>query len=221
MPTATPEPIDPDLPGWLEPVPRTLPDCGGVRLHLLADDYPRGPLPGAGPQVSIAAPPYWAFCWASGLALARHRLRHPEWVAGRSVLDFGCGSAVVGIAAARAGAARVIVCDQDSRARAAALRNAALNGVEVEATHAVPFERNPLPFELMLASDVCYEEDNLTLLQHAASLGIAVLAADSRLDGRLPTGFQRLGTVHARTIPDLDEAEHFNRITLFSSCSPS
>jgi len=62
-------------------------------------------------QRLLEAPPYWAFCWASGLALARWIAAHPEHVAGRQVLDFGSGSGIAGLAAARAGATRVVCCD--------------------------------------------------------------------------------------------------------------
>ena len=58
-------------------------------------------------------PPFWAFAWAGGQALARWVLDHPEEVAGRRVLDFAAGSGLVGIAAARAGAAHVLCADID------------------------------------------------------------------------------------------------------------
>lgn len=58
-------------------------------------------------------PPYWSFCWASGLALARYLTAHPHWVQGKRVLDFGSGSGVAAIAAAKAGALEVVACDLD------------------------------------------------------------------------------------------------------------
>ena len=75
--------------------------------------------------------PFWAFCWASGQLLARYVLDHPELVRGRRVLDFGCGSGVVAIAAALAGAESAVACDCDPLALEAARANAALNGVAV------------------------------------------------------------------------------------------
>ncbi|WP_130513473.1 class I SAM-dependent methyltransferase [Krasilnikovia cinnamomea] len=77
--------------------------------------------------------PFWAFAWAGGQALARYVLDHPEVVRGRRVLDLASGSGVVAIAAARAGAAEVRAVDVDPAARAAVARNAAANGVRVEA----------------------------------------------------------------------------------------
>src|SRR6476659_6873432 len=76
-------------------------------------------------------PPFWAFAWAGGQALARYLLDHPEIVADREVLDFGSGSGLVAIAAAKAGAARVTAADIDPFAAAAIALNAALNGAPV------------------------------------------------------------------------------------------
>ena len=64
-------------------------------------------------------PPYWSFCWASGLAMARYLAEQPQWVAGKRVLDFGAGSGVAGIAAVKAGALEVVACDLDPLAIAA------------------------------------------------------------------------------------------------------
>src|SRR5436190_9988461 len=77
-------------------------------------------------------PPYWAFAWAGGQALARYLLDHPETVAGRAMLDFGAGSGLVAIAAAKAGALSVTAADIDPFAAAAIAANAALNGVAIE-----------------------------------------------------------------------------------------
>jgi predicted nicotinamide N-methyase len=77
-------------------------------------------------------PPFWAFPWAGGQALARYVLDHPEAVRGKDVLDLGTGSGLVAIAAARSGARRVLACDTDAEALAATGRNAAANGVTVE-----------------------------------------------------------------------------------------
>ena len=107
--------------------------------------------------------PYWAFCWASGQALARHVLDHPELVRGKRVVDFGAGSAVVAIAAARAGAREVVAVDSDPRARRFAAHNAALNGVALAVSRA-----RAGALDLMTASDVLYEpEAARCVLAHA------------------------------------------------------
>jgi len=80
-------------------------------------------------RLGVLPPPYWAFAWAGGQALARYVLDHPEEVAGKAVLDFGTGSGLVAIAAACAGAAHVTAAELDPIALAAAGLNAAANGV--------------------------------------------------------------------------------------------
>ncbi|MEP9366080.1 50S ribosomal protein L11 methyltransferase [Xanthobacter sp. VNH20] len=103
-------------------------------------------------------PPFWAFAWAGGQALARHVLDHPQLVAGRRVLDFASGSGLVGIAAARAGAAHVSCADIDAYALAAIALNAAANGVAVE-VRGTDLIGTDAGWETVLAGDICYERD--------------------------------------------------------------
>lgn len=98
--------------------------------------------------------PYWAFAWAGGRVLAQYILDHPETVEGKRVLDFGCGSGLVGIAAAKAGAERVYVTDLDHNALSAAEHNAQLNEVTIETI--VPGSVWP-DVDMLLASDVLYD----------------------------------------------------------------
>src|SRR5947208_16642452 len=79
-----------------------------------------------------SAPPFWAFPWAGGQALARYLLDHPETVRGRTVLDLAAGSGLVGIAAALAGAATVAANEIDRHAEAAIALNARLNDVKLD-----------------------------------------------------------------------------------------
>jgi predicted nicotinamide N-methyase len=103
-------------------------------------------------------PPYWAFAWAGGQALARYLLDKPEAVAGKTVLDFGAGSGLAAIAAARAGARRVIATDIDAFARAAIALNAAANGVGLEIGAADPIGSDDPAWQVVVAGDVCYEQ---------------------------------------------------------------
>ncbi len=127
-------------------------------------------------------PPYWAFAWAGGQALARYVLDNPEIVSGRSVLDFAAGSGVVGIAAMRAGAASVVSTEIEGFALAAIAANAALNGVAVTAraedTTAEPAGR----FDVVLCGDVFYEkpmaEKVLAWLDRERAAGATVLVGD-------------------------------------------
>jgi len=102
-------------------------------------------------------PPYWAFAWAGGQALARFLLDHPERVAGRSVLDFGAGSGLVAIAAAKAGAASVLASEIDHFAAAAINANAALNDVAIAVTTMDLLDTVDPRWEVVTAGDVCYE----------------------------------------------------------------
>ncbi len=102
-------------------------------------------------------PPFWAFAWAGGQALARHVLDHPEIVRGRRVLDFASGSGIVAIAAALAGATEVVAAEIDPYARAASEINAAANGVQLVVPETDYLECGPAGFDVVLAGDVFYE----------------------------------------------------------------
>jgi predicted nicotinamide N-methyase len=103
-------------------------------------------------------PPFWAFPWAGGQALARHILDHPALFEGRRVLDFAAGSGLVAIAAAKCGASEVTACDIDAFAIAAMKINAAENGVRIDARLAdlVGIDEG---WDIVLAGDVSYERD--------------------------------------------------------------
>jgi len=101
--------------------------------------------------------PFWGFCWAGGQALARYLLDHPQWVESRTVLDFGAGCGVAGIAAKLAGAARVCAADIDPLAEVAAGINAELNGVEIETTTRDVLGDEVTGFEVILLGDMLYE----------------------------------------------------------------
>ena len=105
-------------------------------------------------------PPFWAFAWAGGQALARYVLDNPVHVAGKTVIDLASGSGIVAIAAARAGAARVIAYDIDSFARMAIELNARVNDVEIEVCGDDLLAGAPAPAsETILAGDIFYESE--------------------------------------------------------------
>ena len=102
-------------------------------------------------------PPYWAFAWAGGQALARYVLDRPALLKGLSVLDFAAGSGLSAIAAARCGAARVVANDIDAFAAAAIRLNAEANGVALEIDTSDLIGRDE--WQVVLAGDVCYERE--------------------------------------------------------------
>ncbi len=153
----------------LTPVPLT-PE---ISLHLAGPGVGLFDATG-GEYRSDQPPPFWAFAWAGGQALARYVLDHPETVRGRRVLDLATGSGLAAIAAARAGAAEVAAADVDPAAVEAAHRNAAANGVTLAAAVARP--------DLLLAGDVFYSpgvaEQMRRELLTARNAGTRVLVGD-------------------------------------------
>jgi predicted nicotinamide N-methyase len=126
-------------------------------------------------------PPFWAFAWAGGQALARYLLDNRMVVEGKRVLDVASGSGVVAIAAAKAGAAHVEACDIDAFAVAAVALNAEANGVTVEARCADPVGTDQ-GWDAVLAGDICYERDMAerltTWLKELHERGATVLIGD-------------------------------------------
>jgi predicted nicotinamide N-methyase len=126
-------------------------------------------------------PPFWAFAWAGGQALARHVLDLPELVEGRSVLDLATGSGLVAVAAARAGAHRVTANDIDPLSLAAAAANAEANGVRVDTLEADLLDADD-EYGVVLAGDVFYSRAMagrvLPFLRRAAARGSLVLVGD-------------------------------------------
>jgi predicted nicotinamide N-methyase len=159
-------------------------------------------------------PPFWAFAWAGGQGLARYLLDHPETVAGREVLDIGSGSGIVAIAAAKAGAARVVAAEIDHFAQAAIALNAALNGVAVTIETRDLLDRAAAGWGVALAGDICYEESMssraMTLLRRIAARGRLALLGDPGRAYLPRSGLverARYVVLTSREIEDRDERE--------------
>ncbi len=127
-----------------------------IRLHLATAITPIWQATEAWLARSGVEPPFWAFAWPGGQALARHVLDHPQAVAGRHVLDFAAGGGIAAIACARAGAASVQAAEIDPMAIEAIGLNAALNAVAVQPV-AADLVGAPPRWDLILCGDVCYE----------------------------------------------------------------
>lgn len=127
-------------------------------------------------------PPFWAFAWAGGQALARHVLDDPDLVAGRAVLDLATGSGLVAVAAARAGARPVTANDIDPLSLAAAEANAEANNVKVLTVEEDLLETGYAEADVILAGDVFYSREMagrvLPFLRRAAGRGALVLVGD-------------------------------------------
>jgi predicted nicotinamide N-methyase len=152
-----------------------------IRLHLASEITPLWQATEAALARDQLPPPYWAFAWAGGQALARHLLDHPGLVHGKSVLDFGAGSGLVAIAAAKAGARAVTAAEIDPFAAAAIALNAAENGVAIELAAGDIIGSAPR-WDIVLAGDMCYErplaERLAAWLGRCAAAGALVLLGD-------------------------------------------
>jgi predicted nicotinamide N-methyase len=166
----------------------------------------------------LEEPPYWCFCWASGLALARWLAERPQWVAGKRVLDFGAGSGIAAIAAAKAGAAEVVACDLDPLALAASRANAELNGVQL--SYSEDFFGEEDRYDLILVADVLYDRANLPLLDAFLGKGREALVADSRVRDFQHPQYRRLDILDACTWPDLAEPHEFRKVSLYHASRP-
>ena len=155
-------------------------------------------------------PPFWAFAWAGGQALARYVLDHPATVAGRSVLDFASGSGLVGIAALKAGARAAAASDLDAFALAAIQLNAAANDVPLTAISADLIGRDEA-WDVVLVGDAFYEKPLadrlLPWLEMLARRGAAVLIGDPGRTYLPKRGLSRLATYDVPVTRALEDAE--------------
>jgi predicted nicotinamide N-methyase len=178
-----------------------------IRLHLADDAVALWELTEAGMDALRLAPPFWAFAWAGGQALARHILDHPEFVRSKRVLDVGSGAGLAAIAAMRAGAASAEAADADPFAAHAARLNAELNSVAVAPrTHdAIGAASNA---EIILVGDLFYERDTaarlLAWLEEKKAKGCATLIGDP---GRAYLPKERLMHVADYDVPTLRALE--------------
>ena len=192
------------------PVP-SLPD---IRLYQADEVTPLWLMTERHMDRSRLAPPFWAFAWSGGQALATYVLDHPQTVAGKRVLDLACGSGLVGIAAAKAGAAHVICNDIDPYAEAAVALNADLNGVRIDFLSG-DLLAGPAPggessnWDVILAGDICYEktmtEAMLTYFGRADVQNATVLVGDPHRTYFPVTGFRKLADYSVRTIADIED----------------
>ena len=127
-------------------------------------------------------PPFWAFAWLGGQAVARHVLDHPELVRGHRVLDLATGSGLCALAATLAGAAQVTAVDVDPFATEAAVLNAELNGLHLEVRCLDLLDEPPPEVDVVLAGDVFYDavmsERVQPWLLAAGRAGATVLVGD-------------------------------------------
>ena len=157
-------------------------------------------------------PPFWAFAWAGGQALARYLLDHPQEAAGKRVLDFASGSGLVAIAAMKAGAVSALAADIDPFCEVAAQLNAAANGVELAYVGADLLDGPPpQDVELICAGDVCYAwplADRIRAwLETAHRRGTRVLIGDPGRAYLPREGLEPLAVYDVATTRELEDRE--------------
>jgi predicted nicotinamide N-methyase len=187
------------------------PHAPELRLHLADEVTPIWKLTEEELGKLGLPPPFWAFAWAGGQALARYLLDHPQEVAGKSVVDFATGSGIVAIAAMKAGAAHVQAADVDGFCAAAVTLNAEANGVAVDFTGADLLEAPPPRADVILAADICYEkplaERAMAWLEAARGAGARVLIGDPGRSYFPKTGLARLAEYRVPTTRELEDME--------------
>lgn len=155
-----------------------------IRLHLAEESVPIWQKTEEELGEMNVPPPYWAFAWAGGQALARYLLDNPALVAGKRVVDLGTGSGLTAIAAGLAGAASVLAADIDALAIAAVRLNAGANGVTFDTTRDDLLADAPEPADVVLVGDLFYERELAArvtaYIEKAAAGGARVLIGDPK-----------------------------------------
>jgi predicted nicotinamide N-methyase len=182
-----------------------------LRLHLAEESLPIWQKTEEELGEVNVPPPYWAFAWAGGQAVARYLLDNTQIVAGKSVLDLGSGSGLAAIAARRAGALQVLAADIDPWAIAAVELNAAVNDLAVATTRADLLAAAPPAVDVVLVGDLFYErplaESVLTFIERAVARGMLVLVGDPQRS-YFPGGrFEKLADYAVPVTRELEDAE--------------
>lgn len=156
-------------------------------------------------------PPYWAFAWVGGQALARYVLDNPEVVAGKRVLDLGSGSGLVAIAAMRAGALFARAADIDPYSSIAASLNAHANLVALDIVESDLLNTTPAGFDVLLVGDLFYErataERVLAFIDRISATGTTVLAGDPRRSYFPVARFETVAHYDVVTTRELEDAD--------------
>ncbi len=187
--------------------PRLVPE---LRLHLASELLPIWKASETWMERQGLPPPFWAFAWAGGQALARYLLDRPELVTGLRVLDFAAGSGLQGLAAKRAGAERVEAAEIDPFACAAIGLNGRLNDLEIAVRHEDLVGRDE-GWPLVLAGDVCYEQPMAgkvtDWLRRLAGRGATVLLGDPSRSYMPSGGLERLAHYAVPTTREIEDSD--------------
>lgn len=180
-----------------------------LQLHLADEVTPIWKLTEEALEEIGLPPPFWAFAWAGGQALARYILDHPEIVAGKRVIDFATGSGIVAVAAMKAGAASVLAADIDVFCEASVGMNAQANGVEIAFTDQNLLDAPPPQADVLLAGDICYERPMaqavMAWLAQGRAAGASVLIGDPGRTYFPKDGLEKLAEYQVPTTRELED----------------
>jgi predicted nicotinamide N-methyase len=204
---------------------RRPPAVSELQLYLADEIIPLWRRLDAEPGRKQESPPFWAFAWAGGQALARYLLDRPDEIRGKRVLDFAGGSGICALAAMTAGAAKATAVDIDPYSTEAVALNAAANRVAVTAWQCDLLDDGPPQVDVVLAGDVCYEAPMagrvLPWLRNVQASGVRVLLADPGRDYFPEAEFRVLAEYDIPTPRDLEDAESkLTGVYAFRSAGP-
>ncbi|HEX6610228.1 MAG TPA: 50S ribosomal protein L11 methyltransferase [Hyphomicrobiaceae bacterium] len=182
-----------------------------IKLHLAEESLPIWQKTEEELGEMNIPPPYWAFAWAGGQALARYLLDNPAITRGQKVLDLGSGSGLTAIAARMAGAQSALATDIDEVALIAAGMNAAANGMAVEVTAEDLLDAGPGDANVILAGDLFYERDlamrMLTFLDVCTTAGATVLVGDPQRSYFPKDRFESVAEYRVPVTRELEDTE--------------
>jgi len=185
----------------------TLPNLSPIRLYLADEVVP------IWEQSQLEAPPFWAFAWAGGQALARYVLDHPEAVRGRRVLDLASGSGLVAIAAALGGGI-VTANEIDGYAAEAIELNAAANKVDVRVVLGDLLD-GVADADLILAGDVFYSREmSARVVSFLERSGKEALVGDPGRAYAPKFGFSAIAEYTVPVNRDVEDSEHKRAVVL-------
>jgi predicted nicotinamide N-methyase len=182
-----------------------------IKLHLAEESLPIWQRTEEELGEMNIPPPYWAFAWAGGQALARYLLDKPAITGGQKVLDLGSGSGLTAIAARMAGAQSALATDIDEVALIAVGMNAATNGVAVEITAEDLLDAGPGDASVILAGDLFYERAlatrMLTFIDACTRAGATVLVGDPQRSYFPRDRFEAVAEYRVPVTRELEDAE--------------
>ncbi|MGX1197192.1 class I SAM-dependent methyltransferase [Parvibaculum sp. MBR-TMA-1.3b-4.2] len=180
-----------------------------IRLHVASDALPLWEMTEEELEQVGLPPPFWAFAWAGGQALARYILDNPDVVRGKRILDFGAGSGLDGIAAAMSGATSVLGADVDPFSVTAIRLNAEMNNVSVLSVADDLVGMPNQGWDVVLVGDMCYEQPLAgrieSWLRGFVADGVTVLIGDPGRTYLPKSGMERLATYNVETSRALED----------------